>query len=368
MRQKKKTKKLNKKRQNDDKNQSHEKNVKEKAVTKEKRKENERARSQKRNILRGIKEQRVTRSSQPEEETFTIGTHIRIPKIKIMKGCQNQKNPLFESKDTLIKTYRDLMLFFYKVVFFRNYFIWEDNRSYPHTNVLGSGLTWWTFLSVYFHGLEKRDDPSTFDEANFESIDIKEQVENIKKYSAIVRRPWSGQTDIVIGCGHLPDNCRAKHHDGQYTVDPDMANRSDCSLYFGNFSLSRVIPEAKGKIKRIILEGIMIEENPCFYKDILYLLEERGYVCDSIGEPMIGKKNNKLFALHPICPGCNEVHVCCEPYRQWTLKVEDSIVEVTDIGSNALGWVQQYDKVMFERSQGLWEERKNPSTPFDTDF
>jgi hypothetical protein len=267
-----------------------------------------------------------------------------------------------------VKTLWDLMMFYYRTIFLRNWCIWNDHRSYPVADFFGDGPAWWGSMAIYFKYLTRRDNSNTLDEKYFKGINIEQQVENIEKFTAIVRSPWRGQTDIVIGCGHRWVHCHGKHRE-QYTVDSDMKMGADCAIEVGNFSLARVIPQAKGKIKRIILEGLLIQENPCFQQDVLDLLEEGGCVLDSFDTPVITKMNGELFALHTMCPRCNEVHNCIEPYVPWTLQVDGSRVRVLDLGSNALGWYQQYHKVMFERAEDKWvKDVKIPKTPFDRDF
>lgn len=244
-----------------------------------------------------------------------------------------------------------LFLFFLRIVFLRNYVIPEDNSSFPHVDLFGDRENWWGWMGLIY---------ADFRNEYFESMDISRQVENIIKSSSIIRTPWKGQSEIVIGCGHKFGMCQGGFHKDQYTVDCDPQMGSDCIFEFGNFSLVKVIPEAKGKIKKILLEGLLVCETPCFVNDLMELLKDGGRVYRNEDEFSIIKINGQLYA---------HKFGVIEPYRPWTLKIDKCRASIVDLGSDALDWTSQITKVREEDQSGIWDHLpKNPKTPFDPDF
>ena len=254
--------------------------------------------------------------------------------------------------DKTITTQKQLVRLLYKVIFLRNYILWPDHRSYPHVNVFTDDHTnWWSWMNLVYQDLV--DDC-------LGNVDIKFQIDNIIDFSAIIKNPWISQTEIVIGCGQGSYH----NHEGQYTVDINPEVDADCYLLFGHYSLANVIPQAKGKIVKIILEGIIISENPCFEKDILELLDDGGEVCiDNCYEgpiPIIRKVDDRLFVIK------DDI---LEPYKSWDIEMTDSLPKLVDLGSDALGWSYQIEKVTEENARGVWDHLpKNPMTPFDPMF
>jgi hypothetical protein len=196
----------------------------------------------------------------------------------------------------------------------------------------------------------------SFKDECLEGLDIVEQQENVKQYNAIVRAPWTGQRNIVIGCGHKFGHYGTKHN-GEYTVDPSFDMGSDCLTLFGHVSLANIIPEAKGKIEKISCEGVIIQETPIFVRDLEFLLAENGSLINSsFDEPeiLIRKVNGKLVM-------CNET-----PYIPWEIEFSGDVPHVVNLGQDVCGWRQQIDKVCFEYECGVYTNfPKNPKTPFD---
>jgi len=263
----------------------------------------------------------------------------------------SKKRSEIKSDTMVIRSPSDLFLFFLRVIFLRNYQIPEDNTSFPHVDLFDDSDDWWGWMGFAY---------DEFKDEWFDSINIPQQVKNIINTSSIIKNPWKGQQDIVIGCGHTFGLCRQGHHAGQYTVDSDPQMGSDCISSFGNFSLAKAIPEAKGKIKAIILEGILIRETPCFVNDLMELLENGGRVYRDSGHIVIEKIAGLLYVYK---------HGVRKPYEPWRLKLDDCDVSVLDLGSDALGWTSQIAKVKDENESGVWDHLpKNPKTPFDPDF
>jgi hypothetical protein len=256
------------------------------------------------------------------------------------KIIPSEDNICYEHKE--ITTYKELMLFFFKIMFVRNYIIREDNRSYPEC----MHKEWWSWMCPTYH---------YFEDNHLDGIDINAQISNILNYVAIVRNPWKEQKEIIIGCGHTYEHHKDIHNE-QFTVDSNPEMGADCIMEFGKFSLARVIPNARGKISKIFIEGILIQENNCFVQDILELLEEGGEVltCAFVGPPMpiIRKINNELFVMD------DDNNVI--PYKPWNIKMTDFGPELIDLGHDV-----QMGRYFF----GQMDNRVFcTKTPFDSDF
>lgn len=267
-----------------------------------------------------------------------------------------------------INSWKNFMLFFYRVVFSRSFTIYPDMRAYPHLHVFPhrERNDWWSWMEQEYNAFDERcmtDIPN-----------MSHQIKNILEFTAVIRKPWNGETKIVIGCGHK----FVHDHRGAYTVDPDPQMGSDCLINFGNFSLARAIPEAKGKIKMIIMEGIMIPENPCFHQDILELLDETGVVCQDICheiEPVLMKKDGEMFVVKYKPSPCYVYRnnpretLSLVPYKPWVIETLGTGPRLLDLGSDALNWKRQIAKVKSEDEYGVWDNvSDNPKTPFDPMF
>lgn len=269
-------------------------------------------------------------------------------------------------KDMQIQTPRDLFQFFLMSQFIRGNALFPGSDFLPNINVHGRKENiWWRFMEP-----EIRD----FRKEMIEGLDIDQQVQNIIKHGAIIRKPWNGQTIVTIGCGHAFEHCMSGHHKGEYTVDPGCHMGADCMMLFGYCSLHKTIPEAQGKIKKIMLEGVIIHETDLFERDLLKLLEEGGTVHQEDGPPVIFKKNGKLFMnryrwIYDEKGREFPVQIETAPYAPWTTTVTKQGIQVLSLGADTLGWRFQIEKIRDEHARGLWQHMERyTKTPFDPDF
>jgi hypothetical protein len=276
---------------------------------------------------------------------------VQDPTSGNMEMVGKQTNKLLPTLDEVMKTsssvrtFKDLYLFFCKVLFVNNYTKNDKDSSQEILIFEDDHMSWWSWMKPQFDSIHEKD---------FVEINIQEQVQNVINCGAIIINSWKGQTEIVIGCGHKFH----KDHKTQYTVDIDSVMGSDCILSFGQTSLSRAIPNAKGQISQIIIEGLLIHQTQCFHNDLLELLTEGGLVCsDEI--PILIKTNGKILII-----GKNPI-----PYKPWSVEITTYGPKLVDFGADPFNWNCQIIKVKEENANGVWDHiPKNPKTPFDRDF
>lgn len=149
---------------------------------------------------------------------------------------------------------------------------------------------------------------------------------------------------------------------------------ADCMMLFGYCSLHKTIPEARGKIRKIHLEGVIVPETELFKQDLLELLADGGMVCQEGGPPVIFKKGGKLYVnrYRWVYDWCEElVPVITEtvPYIPWTTEVTKQEIVVRNLGVDALGWFGQIQRVRRDTAKGIWDYMKQyKKTPFDPTF
>lgn len=284
---------------------------------------------------------------------------LHLQEIKLMKSSEHKTNPVFYSGTQIeknIKTHRDLMLFYLKMSFYRNFQIWDDLRSFPQADIFGKDYEWWKYCET---------DLKTFKIEDLKELDIPQQISNIKEYTAIIRNKWNGQKDIIIGCGHThTHDCGSYNprHVGEYTVDPNPSIGSDCLLEVGSFSLSRIIPEAIGKIESIHVEGVIINDNECFQNDLLKLLKDGGVVTTIHGK-VIEKIDGKLYKTTEC-----KYHSHRTPHKPWTVEVNKTTIHVKDLGSDSFDWTSHIKKVKMYHETGISKKSVGAKTPFDPTF
>ncbi len=156
----------------------------------------------------------------------------------------------------------------------------------------------------------------------------------IKYRGTLTLNNWNGQTTIIIGCGHINTEnsgvildeghyqmCTHEHNpEFEYLVDTDISILPDMCINICTSSLSFSMPEAHGKIKEIMVEGICLDETDVFYNDCLLLLENNGIVTIYDKTPILTKIDGKLYAyVFDDNNNCN-----LELYRPWTQKDIDN--------------------------------------------
>lgn len=99
-------------------------------------------------------------------------------------------------------------------------------------------------------------------------------ISNIEQNKSIILTPWNQEDTIMIGCGH---NDLHSHADS-YCVDIDPNVNPDLVIEVGHFSMKDSMTQAKGKIKAVCLEGLLVYETPTWVSDLEYLLAEGGMV------------------------------------------------------------------------------------------
>lgn len=265
---------------------------------------------------------------------------------------------LFNKELKQINDIKGLYKLFCQKDYINNFIIWKDYRTYPNTDLFNNMFKWYDYQKLIFNNIGE----------NSINLNIKEQINNIILYSAIIINKWNKEKEILIGCGKKNVYCY-KNHNNQYTVDIDPQVKSDIIINFGRTSLFNAIPEAKGQIEKILLEGIIIDNSPCFYRDVLNLLKNGGCVYDTSGnnyKKIIIKKNDRLYTPDN------------KKYFHWKTKITNfhyDIIDdnkliykqlrIEDFGTDTLGWKKQIKKVKIEINR---RNLKNSITPFDKKF
>jgi len=125
-------------------------------------------------------------------------------------------------------------------------------------------------------------------------------------------KEWVGQSTLILGCGHD----RHRHKSDEYLIDVDITMLPDMCIEACHQSLAKALPEAKGKISRIIFEGWCGEETQVFFDDCLFLLDEGGSVVSGDEDQhRIIKRDSKLYFVKFDDDGYEESSV---EYRPWT--------------------------------------------------
>jgi DNA-directed RNA polymerase subunit RPC12/RpoP len=200
-----------------------------------------------------------------------------------------------------------------------------------------------SFLKEY--SKEKQDYyPNNFYQITLNDIDkFKSEIKNI---GTLTLRKWAGQSTIIVGCGHINvkdgGNFLTKHHyqihdhehnpETEYLVDPDITILPDMCIAVCEQSLSAAMPEAYGKIKKISVEGICLEENDIFFNDCKLLLADDGIVCTYCDQQILIKKNGELYFIHD--------DDTLEIYKPWTL---EDVINKT-FGYDIFDWKGQYKR------------------------
>jgi len=128
---------------------------------------------------------------------------------------------------------------------------------------------------------------------------------------ALSFKEWNGESTLILGCGHDMH----RHGSDEYLIDVDLMMLPDLCLEACHQSLAKALPEAKGKIHKIVFEGWCGDETQVFVDDCLFLLDEGGYVVsgDSKTHQVI-KRDDKLYFVKFGDDGYEESSV---EYRPW---------------------------------------------------
>ena len=184
--------------------------------------------------------------------------------------------------------------------------------------------------------------PNKFYQITLDDIDnLKSEIKNI---GTLTLRKWNNQPIIIIGCGninikdggkfltknHYQVHAHEHDSDNEYLVDTDITILPDMCIAVCQQSLSKAMPEAHGKIKEIIVEGICLEETDIFFNDCKLLLAEDGLVITNHDIPILIKQKGEIFFIHDD----NEL----ELYEPWT---QEDINNKT-YGFDIFDWTGQF--------------------------
>jgi hypothetical protein len=219
-----------------------------------------------------------------------------------------------------------------------------ESKTYPH--VLFRDECWYDWMYPVYHDTVEYNKKYLIPKIN-----IKEQINTVLNKSAIIIRPWTGETTLIIGCGHITEHTQYKNdhrHKGEYTFDISPNTNSDCIIEVGHASIAEVLPEdAICHIEKIVMEGVCIEETPCLIRDLFILLIEGGIVyCDKL--PVLKKMDGNI--IHIYIPnsyrhGCQEMWEEIAEYYEyipWSLELSNENIYLLSLGSDAFLWEYMY--------------------------
>jgi hypothetical protein len=192
---------------------------------------------------------------------------------------------------------------------------------------------------------EFKSEGSNYYANKFYKINSNEIKEEIKNNGTMTLNKWNGQKTLIFGCGHvnttygenelfedskyyqIQTHCHNTRE--EYMVDNDITILPDLLATIGENSLILAIPEARGKIQKIIVEGFCADETDILYNDFMELLEDGGVVFESETIPVLAKKDNELYAIEII----DEEYIF-KKYAPWT----NEDVENGTYGYDLFGW------------------------------